>query len=465
MPQNDLFRKIPAIDKLLEMTDIKELIGSTSENLVKHALRKTIDNCRDSIRAGGEIPSHEQIMTDVKGVVYGIYNPSLRPVLNGSGIVLHTNLGRAPLGGELLKDVSQVLCGYNNLEFNLLKGARGERNNHTSSILRYLTGAEDAIVVNNNAAAVLFLLTVFGKRRESIVSRGELIEIGGSFRIPDIMKVSGSKMVEVGATNKTKVSDYESAITDRTGILFKAHRSNFAIKGFTEEVSITELAELGHKHNVMSIYDIGSGLLRKVDSEALKHEPDVKEAIDAGVDIVCFSGDKLLGGGQAGIIVGKKKYIDVLKKHPLLRALRVCKTTIAILEKACSYYLDDSQLFTKNILFATLNKQDSEIYNSACKLKESLTELGINSFITPSEGEYGGGTLPDLTIKSYEVRIDIDVLKKKDKNIGKTVYNKLLMTDMPLLTNLRSGNIYVDMLCINNDDITLIANSIKNSLQ
>lgn len=465
MQQNDLFRKIPAIDKLLEMADVKLLIERTSENLVKHALRKTIDRCRESLKNGGEIPSHQQIMADVEAIVYEVYHPSLRPVLNGSGIILHTNLGRAPLGGELLKDVAEVLRGYNNLEFNLVKGSRGERNSHAAPIIRYLTGAEDVIVVNNNAAAVLFLLTAFGKRKESIVSRGELIEIGGSFRIPDIMKVSGSKMVEVGATNKTKVRDYEGAITDKTGILFKAHRSNFAIKGFTEEVSIAELAELGRKHSVMSIYDIGSGLLRKVDSDALKNEPDVKEAIDAGVDIVCFSGDKLLGGGQAGIIVGKKKYIDVLKKHPLLRALRVCKTTIAILEKACSYYLDDSQLFRKNILFATLRKSDSEIERSAQKLKTALAELGVNSFVTPSEGEYGGGTLPDLTLKSYEVHIDMETLKKKDKNIGKTVYNRLLLTDMPLLTNLRSGTIYVDMLCVNDEDIPVIANSIKRSLQ
>lgn len=455
MSQNDTFRKIPAVDKLLASAEVKVLIERTSENLVKFAIRKVIDDARLKMMSGIQIPSHQEILFNIETVVNSIFQPSLRSVFNGSGIILHTNLGRAPLGETLLSEVTGVLKGYNNLEFNLQKGSRGERNAHAAPIIRYLTGAEDVIVVNNNAAAVLFLLTAFGKRKEAIVSRGELIEIGGSFRIPDIMKASGSKMVEVGATNKTKVIDYENAISDKTAILFKAHRSNYVIKGFTEEVSMKELAELGHKHNVMSIYDIGSGLLRKVDSEALKNEPDVREAIDAGVDIVCFSGDKLLGAGQAGIIAGKKKYIDVLKKHPLLRAFRVCKTTLAILERACSYYLDDNKLFKNNILFATLNKKDFEIKQSAELLKKSLFEVGIESVISESEGQYGGGTLPDLKLKSYQVKI------QHAKNSGKAIYNKLLTTTNPLLTNLKSGDVYVDMLCINDKDIPTIVSTIK----
>lgn len=459
MAQNQLLRQIPAVDKMLKDKDIKKLAAETNDALVRFAVRKVVDQIRVNVKNGMEVPSQDEILSQICAVVYPIFHPSLRPVINGSGIILHTNLGRAPLGAALLDDVHEVLCGYNNLEFDLTKGGRGERNTHAASIICYLTGAEDVIVVNNNAAAVMFLLMAFGKRKESIVSRGELIEIGGSFRIPDIMKVSGSKMIEVGATNKTKVFDYESAVTDKTAILFKAHRSNFSIKGFTEEVSLCELAEIGRRRNLISIYDIGSGLLRKVDNQALRDEPDVREAIEAGIDLVCFSGDKLLGGGQTGIIVGKKKYIDVLKKHPLLRALRVCKTTIAILEKACSYYLDEKKLFKNNILFATLNREDNEIESSAQQLKDELFKLGINSTVTESEGQYGGGTLPDLKLKSYQVKLELD-----KKNSGKVLYNKLLNADLPLLTNLKSGHIFIDMLCVKNEDIPLIAKSIWSIL-
>ena len=461
MVQNENLRRIPAVDKLLNDSKIKDLIANKGVNLVKFAIRKAIDDARSKMLSGEVVASQEEIICIIKNIVESISTPSLRSVLNGSGIILHTNLGRAPLGEALLDEVSEVLKGYSNLEFNLDKGARGERNAHAAPIIRYLTGAEDVIVVNNNAAAVMFLLTAFGRGKESIVSRGELIEIGGSFRIPDIMETSGSKMVEVGATNKTKVSDYEKVINENSAILFKAHRSNYVIKGFTEEVSISELAELGKKHNVISIYDIGSGLLRKVDNNALKDEPDVREAIDAGVDIVCFSGDKLLGGGQAGIIAGKKKYIDILKKHPMLRALRVCKTTLAILETACSYYLDDEKLFKNNILFSTLAKKEDTIKNSASLLKQALLDLDINSEISQSEGLYGGGTLPDLKLNSYQVKIDISKLLKTNKNCGKTIFDQLLLTEKPLLTNLKSGNVYIDMLCVNDSDILTIANCVK----
>lgn len=464
MVGNNNFKKIPAVDKLLNNSFIVDLIARTNSDLVKFVIRKVIDSMRESMKNGGDDISLDDMFLKIERLVLDIHSPSLRAVVNGSGIILHTNLGRAPLGVELLSDVSSLLSGYSNLEFNLSKGSRGERNSHPASILRYLTGAEDVIVVNNNAAAVMFLLAAFGKRKESIVSRGELIEIGGSFRIPDIMKASGSKMVEVGSTNKTKVSDYQDAITDKTAVLFKAHRSNYVIKGFSEEVSIKELAEIGRRNNLISIYDIGSGLLRKVDSHALRDEPDVKEAVSAGVDLVCFSGDKLLGAGQAGIIVGKKKYIDILKKHPMLRALRVCKTTLAILERACSYYLDDKKLFKNNILFATLNKKECDIELSANMLKDELFKLGIVSEVSKSEGQYGGGTLPDLKISSFQVKINIPNLSPKSKKMGKVLFNNLLLIDMPILTNLKSGDVYVDMLSINNCDIPMIAQSINKTI-
>lgn len=454
MSQNDIFRKLPAVDKLLLHTGIKEIKALAGEKLTKYAIRKVLDDLRNDMSPESELPTLDEIVVQVGKLAKSIYAPSLRSIINGSGIILHTNLGRAPLGENLLEDVSGVLSGYNNLEFNIEKGKRGERNAHSSSLIKYLTGAEDIVVVNNNAAAVFLILTAFGKRKEAIVSRGELIEIGGSFRIPDIMKTSGCKMVEVGATNKTKLSDYKNAITDKTSILFKAHRSNYVIKGFMEELSLETLAALGKEHDILSVYDIGSGLLRKVDSEALKDEPDVQGAIASGVDLVCFSGDKLLGAAQAGIIAGKKKYIDILKKHPLMRALRVCKTTLAVLEKACSYYLDDDKLFKNNILFSTLNRSDKEIQSCAYALVAALEGKGINASVSASEGQYGGGTLPDLTLKSYQVKIGFA------KGKGKEMYHKLLNASNPVLTNLKSGNVYVDMLCVKENDLAKIVESI-----
>ncbi len=455
MSQNSEYRKIPAVDKLLKNTNIKTLITSRGEGLVKFAIRTTVDELRKKLSRGEELPLLDETIKSITYIVDNIAGPQLRSVINGTGIVLHTNLGRAPLGENLLKESCDVLYGYNNLEFDLEAGHRGERYHHAAPIIKYLTGAEDAVIVNNNAAAVLLILAALARNKEVVVSRGELIEIGGSFRIPDIIENSNCTMVEVGTTNKTKPSDYEKGITENSAILFKAHRSNFSIKGFTQELSLNELSEIGAKHNIPTVYDIGSGLLHKVDSEALKDEPSVREAIEAGIDLVCFSGDKLLGAVQAGIIVGKKKYIDIIKQHPLMRAFRVCKMTLAILEKACSYYLDEKKLYENNMLFSILSRTDNNLLSSAERFRDALRERGVGSVISASEGQYGGGTLPDLTLKSYQVKIDIT------RERGKEIYHKLLAINNPILTNLKSGYIYVDMLCVQDEQIDIIADSIK----
>ncbi len=451
-------QKIPAIDKLLSNSKIKEIIENYGLQVVKYTIRTVVEQLRAKASMGEEIPQLEQIIARVEQGVKEIADPSLRSVINGSGIVLHTNLGRAPLGERLLLESAKVLEGYSNLEFDLKKGKRGLRDSHAERIIKFLTGAEDVVVVNNNAAAVFLILTALGKRKEAIVSRGELIEIGGSFRIPDIMKLSGCKMVEVGATNKTKPSDYTGAITPRTALLFKAHRSNYVIKGFTQELTLEELATIGTEHSIPTVYDIGSGLLRKVDSKALKDEPDVQEAISAGIDIVCFSGDKLLGAAQAGIIAGKKEYIAKIKRHPLMRALRVCKTTLAMLEKACSYYLDDKKLYANNRLFATLAQTDKELSDRGNRLIELLGAEGISATLSPSEGQYGGGTLPDLSLASYQVKIEIA------RTRGKELFHKLLTGDNPLLTNLKSGYIYIDMLTIEDRELHRVVDSVKEAI-
>ena len=272
------------------------------------------------------------------------------------------------------------------------------------------------------------------------------------------MAASDCKMVEVGATNKTKVSDYENAITEQTAMFFKAHQSNYVIKGFTQEVELEELVRLGKKHNIPVIYDIGSGLLRKVDEKALKSEPDVKQALSKGIDLISFSGDKLLGGPQAGIIAGKKKYIEQLKKAPMTRALRVGKTALAILETACSYYLNDKDLFKHNVLFRTLNKSIEEILETADLLKKELSSFDIKSEIVESKGKYGGGTLPDLEINSYSVKL----LPDNSKNtLAKKLYHKLLEQDHPILSNLKSGAIYFDVLTLEKAEIKNLASVIN----
>ncbi|RLD35852.1 MAG: L-seryl-tRNA(Sec) selenium transferase [Bacteroidetes bacterium] len=453
-------KNLPGVDKVLQLSEIKNLIERYNLSLVTYVIRTVINNSRKEILSGKQAPTTKNIIDGIQLLTKKIADKSLGPVINASGIIIHTNLGRAPYGENLLNSIFDTLKGYNNLEFNLKKGSRGQRNDHASEILKYLTGAEDVVIVNNNAAAVMFILRTFARNKEAIVSRGELIEIGGSFRIPDIMAASDCKMVEVGATNKTKAQDYEKAITENTALLFKAHQSNYVIKGFTQEVELPELVSIGNKNNIPVVYDIGSGLLRKVNEKALKNEPDVKQALDSGIDMICFSGDKLLGGPQAGIIAGKKKYIDILKKEPMMRALRVGKTTLAILETACSYYLNDKDLFEHNVLFKTLNKSKEEINETAEQLKSALDNYDICSKIVESKGKYGGGTLPDLELESFSVKL---LPKDSNNQLAKKLYHQLLEQEQPILSNLKSGAIYFDALTLENRDIDLIMKNIKTA--
>lgn len=453
-------KNLPGVDKVLQLPEIKDLIEQYNLSLVTYVIRTVITNSRSQILQGKKAPQLNSLIGEIIKLCKKIADNSLKAVINASGIIIHTNLGRAPYGEKLLESTFNTLKGYNNLEFNLAKGSRGQRNDHASEILKYLTGAEDVVIVNNNAAAVMFILRSFARDKEAIVSRGELIEIGGSFRIPDIMAASDCKMIEVGATNKTKPQDYEKAINENTAMLFKAHQSNYVIKGFTQEVELEELVKIGKKHKIPVVYDIGSGLLRKVDEQALKNEPDVKQALASGIDLICFSGDKLLGGPQAGIIAGKKKYIDILKKEPMMRALRVGKTTLAILETACSYYLSDKDLFENNILFKTLSKPKNEILNTAELLKTALENVDIRSDIVDSKGKYGGGTLPDLELESFSVRL---LPKNADNKLAKKLYHQLLEQEDPILSNLKSGAIYFDVLTLENKEIDNIANSIKTA--
>ncbi|RLC51270.1 MAG: L-seryl-tRNA(Sec) selenium transferase [Candidatus Cloacimonadota bacterium] len=447
-------KKIPGVDKLLN--ESKALIAESGVDLVKFAIRESIKSERENILAGNKYSGISKITAEINSIVKSIAETSLKPMINATGVVLHTNLARAPLGDYVQQEMQKILSGYSNLEFNLSTGKRGQRNCHISELIKFVTGAEDAVVVNNNAAAVMLCLKTFSEGGEAIISRGELIEIGGSFRIPDIMEASGAKMVEVGTTNRTRLSDYENAITNETKVILKAHKSNYYIGGFTEEVDNEELVKLAKKHNLIFIYDMGSGLLRKPAGLPLQKEPDVKSTLKAGIDLVTFSGDKLLGGPQAGIIAGKKKYVSKIARDPMMRALRVGKMTYAALSAVIKCYLKDEDLLTKVPIFEMLNRDEKELKRLAQKLSDDLNKNIIENGIVTSKAQVGGGTLPDLVIDSLAVK-----LISNDKSFAKRTFDKLLELDRPILGILREGNLIFDVQSIFEKDIEYIAEQVS----
>lgn len=458
----EAFQGLPAVGKLLQLAEVKALMGLHGKELILFSIHRLLDQYRNNIAKGAVPPTCEIFLEALKTDVTRTGGRSLKRVVNATGVVIHTNLGRAPIGRVMLNESFDVLSGYCNLEFDLQSGQRGDRNEHAAELLKFLTGAEDVVVVNNNAAAIMLVLRAFAKGREVPVSRGELIEIGGSFRIPEIMAASDCKMVEVGTTNKTRLSDYSKAINKKTGLLFKAHKSNYVIKGFTEEVSLKDLSDLGKKSKIPVLFDLGSGLLKAQENPLFAEEPDVKQTLQSGIDLVCFSGDKLMGGPQAGIIAGKKELIAKLKKEPMLRALRVCKLTLALLETACFSYLKDKDLKAKNPVFNLMNRPLDDIRKAAAILCKALEKEGIKTEITESTGQCGGGTLPDAEIPSLSVKIINTQSNKLRSQYAEHMMEGLLHHEHPVLPVLKQGNIYFDMLCVFDDEIPQLIQSITD---
>jgi len=453
MDEKNEFRKIPGVDTLLKQTDIQKLIGEYGEGLVVNSVRSVLDRTREDVIKGKKVQSEKSIQSMIMDRVLHIGSASLKPMINATGVALHTNLGRAPLGDVLTAQVARIIKGYSNLEFDCDKGKRGHREVHIRDIVTFITGAEDAIVVNNNAAGVFLSLKTFSNRKEAVISRGELIEIGGSFRIPDIMKQSGAKMIEVGTTNRTRISDYEDAITEKTAVLFKAHKSNYYIEGFSNEVEIEALAQLAHANGVMCIYDMGSGLLKKPKGLPLETEPDVHAALQSGADLVMFSCDKLLGGPQAGIIAGKKEYIHKLRKSPLMRVLRVGKMTLAALSAVLRCYLRDEDLLEHVSVFRMLNQTKEELDKKAQVFSRLLIKNNIPNTIIENTARCGGGTLPQLKIPSYAVQLDLSSSKLSAENVQR----KLLQLDEPILGILREGDLLFDVFTLTEEQFEYIA--------
>lgn len=401
--KKELLRQIPKIDEILAQPQAAQAMEQGKRAAVTQAARQAAEQLRRRILAGEEPElSAEAAAALALEIAEENSRMSLRPVVNGTGIVLHTNLGRARMSHEAALAAMEAAENYNTLEYDCRQGRRGSRYAHVESLLCQLTGAEAAVAVNNNAAAVLLILSALAKDKQVIVSRGELVEIGGSFRVPEIMEQSNSALMEVGTTNKTHPQDYERAITDQTAALLKVHTSNYKIMGFTEDVPLEQLAEIGGRRGLPVIYDLGSGALTDLAAYGIESEPTVQQAIQAGADLVSFSGDKLLGGPQAGIVVGKKSLIDRMKKHPLTRAVRIDKLTLAALEATLRIYLEPEQINEKIPTYQMLSMPLEEIQAKGRRLLEKLEGIpGLQSRLIQETGQVGGGSVPTQMIPTW----------------------------------------------------------------
>jgi len=463
MQKTNLFKMIPKVDEILEDERIKSLLNQIPRKLVVDSIREEIDNLRKDIKENkvdeeGIVRRNQILIELVLKRANKKNSYKLRRVVNGTGIILHTNLGRALINREVMENVVDIVTNYSNLEFDIKKGERGSRYSHLKDILTEITGAEDAMVVNNNAAAVLLVLSTMAKGKEVIVSRGELIEIGGSFRIPDVMEQSGATLKAVGTTNKTHLYDYENAINENTAALMKVHTSNYRVLGFTSSVSIDELYTLKEKYNLPLIEDLGSGVLIDISKFGLEYEPTVQDSIKKGVDIVTFSGDKLLGGPQAGIIVGKKKYIDQMKKNPLTRAFRVDKFSISALEATLRLYLDEKiaveKIPTLNMLSMSIEKLELKAQKLYALLNEKVNDEGLSFHIVDSFSEVGGGSLPLERIPTKCVMISL-------KGFSVNEFEKSLREyDIPIITRIYKDNIFIDLRTVREDEFQIIADGI-----
>jgi L-seryl-tRNA(Ser) seleniumtransferase len=402
-------RRLPAIDRLLMTAPLQDLATRCPALLLTEAARTAVAAVRAELLAGREIDSGiEAVAARAARLAEESLLPTLRPVLNLSGTLLHTNLGRAPLSSAALAAVAAVSRGYSSLELDLESGARGHRDSHIENLLCRLTGAEAATVVNNNAGAVLLALTSLAKGKEAIVSRGELVEVGGAFRIPEVMESGGVILREVGATNKTRPADYARAIGPETALLLKVHTSNYRIVGFTESVASVELVALAGKHGLPVLEDLGSGMLLDLTPFGLPKEPTVAEAVAAGIDVVTFSGDKLLGGPQAGLIVGKRAAIETIRRHPLMRALRCDKMTLTALEATLRHYLDPAEALREIPLLRMLAATPAELKSRCRRLQRLLTPVlnGLAELsIVPEPATVGGGALPTTELPGHALAL------------------------------------------------------------
>ncbi len=463
----NLFRSLPAMDAVLDRLTARPPYDALPRPLLREAAERFLDLVREEIRAGvhtGEDAlTLEALFPRLTAFVAVRTRPHFRRVLNATGVVVHTNMGRSLLAETAVAAVAEAACRYSNLEFDLATGERGSRYSHVEDILRTLTGAEAALVVNNNAAAVLIILDTLAKGREVIVSRGQLVEIGGSFRIPEVMAKSGAILKEVGATNRTHRHDYENAITPETAALLKVHTSNFRIIGFTKEVPLKELKEIGAKHNLPVIEDLGSGNLFDFAGLGLGQEPTVQRVVADGADVVSFSGDKVLGGPQAGIIVGKKNYIDRIKKNPLNRALRIDKMTLAALEATLRLYLDPAQAAAQVPTIALIAQSAETLRKKARRLAGIIARTApglMAAAVRPGASRVGGGAFPEQDLPTTLVA----VTPTNPDISAACLRERLLATDPPLVARIEDDTLCLDPRTLADDELALAAKALAQAL-
>jgi L-seryl-tRNA(Ser) seleniumtransferase len=442
-------RNLPSVEGLLK--NATHLIERFGRPLTLDALRLTLDETRARFKADPQsaLPSTDLIFTQAESHLIVWTRPSLVPVINATGVILHTNLGRAPLSQATIQAMTEAALNYSNLEFDLDTGKRGSRLLHAESILKKLLGVEAALVVNNNASAVLLVLSALANKKRVIIPRSQLVEIGGGFRVPDVMKQSGAKLVEVGTTNKVRLSDYESALQEPTALVMRAHRSNFKIIGFTEEPELKEIVDVAHKAGVGVIDDLGSGALIDTAKYGFAHEPTVQESVAAGADLVCFSGDKLLGGPQAGIIIGKQELLDKIKKHPLARAVRADKTCLAGISATLTHYLKDEaerEIPVVRMMSMTLE----QVQGRADAWRAALGQ----GEVIKSESTVGGGSLPEEAIPSCVLALDV---KSPDKFL-----KKLREAHPPVIARTENDRVLLDPRTVLDD--TLLLQALRKTL-
>jgi L-seryl-tRNA(Ser) seleniumtransferase len=458
----NIMKEIPKVDRILGWPEVSALLVKHTRPEVLVAVRTVLDRLREHVMVSGDAAALEsgRIAAQVSSELMSRSIPSLRAVVNGTGVVVHTNLGRSPLADEAEEAIHAVSAGYSNLEFDLETGERGTRYAHVEGLICELTGAEAALVVNNNAAAVILALSSLAQGREVIVSRGELVEIGGSFRIPDVMRQSGARMVEVGTTNRTHLRDFLAAITDATALLLKIHTSNFAVVGFTADASVAEMSTLGRETGLPVMLDAGSGCLIDLSPYGIHGEPTIRQYLEAGADVVTFSGDKLLGGPQAGLIAGTRQFIEPMKRHPLLRALRMDKLSLASLEATLRLYRDQRQALTAiptlRMLTMTAAQLSRRADMIARKLRRALPDT-VRLVKHPGESSAGGGSFPLLHLPTTLLEVAIA------GHSPQQIETSLRQASTPVIGRIHRDRFLLDARTILDRDLPALARSVKEA--
>jgi len=451
------YRNIPSVEKLLSDERICGLIEEYSHEAVVYLVRGHLEEVRKGIAKGADSPSLDELVEDVTIRAASLWSPWPRPLINGTGVILHTNLGRAPLSIEATEAIFQAARGYTNLELDLEEGVRGSRQAHIENILCQLTGADASLVVNNNASAVLLSLSAIASQGEVIVSRGEAVEIGGGFRIPDVLRESGAVLKEVGTTNRTYLADYEGAITPDTGALLKVHSSNFLISGFTHDTTLRELVELGARHQLPVLHDLGSGCLVETTQFGLAHEPMAQESIAAGIDLVCFSGDKLLGGPQAGIVAGKREFVSRLAKHPLARAVRIDKLSLAALTTTLLHYLRGEAL-DKVPVWRMVSTSIEELEAAAHRWQKRIGDKGQ---VVRGLSTIGGGSLPGETLPTWLLALTADGLAGGVQALA----SRLREAETPVIARIEEDRVILDPRTVLPGEEDVLVSSLKVALE